>query len=243
MCSVGPANLSVVSSIAVAFDIIFYVGKQEIVRNWITLLMHPQSCIDLILSPWHDYQELWKYIYTQNLLDSNTVGSIDAIKMLSSEPSVDLAYMVDVFVTVTTISQRHSSPEFQPPTTDQLYPRHKHLLIKQSLRCRVFDEVSCLPNYPSHLWIMPRLNTQSKRKALELGTCLNNLVNGNSVSYISRQVICTYVLESQVEIHLPELIWVMNRKYRLARLYSGCSLLKHEHPFNSQYQLMCLLMA
>jgi len=38
---------------------------------------------------------------------------------------------------VTNIAQRHGNPEFQPATTDQLYPVHKHLLIRRSVRCKV----------------------------------------------------------------------------------------------------------
>ena len=37
---------------------------------------------------------------------------------------------------VTSMSQRLSSPEFQPTTTESLYPLHKHLLIKRSQRCK-----------------------------------------------------------------------------------------------------------
>ena len=39
--------------------------------------------------------------------------------------------------TVTNIAQRHANPELQPVTTDKLYPTHKHLLIKRSVRCKV----------------------------------------------------------------------------------------------------------
>ncbi|KAG2455275.1 DCTN4 protein, partial [Polypterus senegalus] len=38
---------------------------------------------------------------------------------------------------VTTLRQRLLQPDFQPICASQLYPRHKHLLIKRSLRCRV----------------------------------------------------------------------------------------------------------
>lgn len=38
---------------------------------------------------------------------------------------------------VTNIAQRHANPELQAATTDQLYPRHKQLLIRQSVRCKV----------------------------------------------------------------------------------------------------------
>lgn len=41
---------------------------------------------------------------------------------------------------VTTLHQRLLQPDFQPICASQLYPRHKHLLIKRSLRCRVSND-------------------------------------------------------------------------------------------------------
>lgn len=38
---------------------------------------------------------------------------------------------------VTTLRQRLLQPDFQPAGASQLHPRHKHLLMKRSLRCRV----------------------------------------------------------------------------------------------------------
>uniref|UniRef100_A0A4W5LCA0 Dynactin subunit 4 n=1 Tax=Hucho hucho TaxID=62062 RepID=A0A4W5LCA0_9TELE len=38
---------------------------------------------------------------------------------------------------VTTLRQRLLQPDFQPAGASQLHPKHKHLLIKRSLRCRV----------------------------------------------------------------------------------------------------------
>lgn len=40
---------------------------------------------------------------------------------------------------VTTLRQRLLQPDFQPAWASQLHPRHKHLLMKRSLRCRVSD--------------------------------------------------------------------------------------------------------
>lgn len=40
-------------------------------------------------------------------------------------------------LTVTTLRQRLLQPDFQPAGASQLHPRHKHLLMKRSLRCRV----------------------------------------------------------------------------------------------------------
>lgn len=40
-------------------------------------------------------------------------------------------------LSVTTLRQRLLQPDFQPAGASQLHPRHKHLLMKRSLRCRV----------------------------------------------------------------------------------------------------------
>jgi dynactin-4 len=53
------------------------------------------------------------------------------------DPLTDDIYTKPLSLTnVTSLSQRHANPEFQPATTAELYPRHKHLLIKRSQRCR-----------------------------------------------------------------------------------------------------------
>ena len=41
------------------------------------------------------------------------------------------------FPPVTTLRQRLLQPDFQPSGASQLHPKHKHLLMKRSLRCRV----------------------------------------------------------------------------------------------------------
>lgn len=45
---------------------------------------------------------------------------------------------------VTTLRQRLLQPDFQPAGASQLHPRHKHLLMKRSLRCRVSAPSSVL---------------------------------------------------------------------------------------------------
>ncbi|MEJ1279277.1 dynactin 4 [Cricetulus griseus] len=47
---------------------------------------------------------------------------------------------------VTTLQQRLLQPDFQPVSASQLYPRHKHLLIKRSLRCRESQVLLTLTN-------------------------------------------------------------------------------------------------
>lgn len=46
---------------------------------------------------------------------------------------------------VTTLRQRLLQPDFQPAGASQLHPRHKHLLMKRSLRCRVRTLCSTFP--------------------------------------------------------------------------------------------------
>uniref|UniRef100_A0A8C2J4N2 Dynactin subunit 4 n=1 Tax=Cyprinus carpio TaxID=7962 RepID=A0A8C2J4N2_CYPCA len=46
---------------------------------------------------------------------------------------------------VTTLRQRLLQPDFQPAGASQLHPRHKHLLMKRSLRCRLVFLLYTLP--------------------------------------------------------------------------------------------------
>uniref|UniRef100_A0A6I8NXE3 Dynactin subunit 4 n=1 Tax=Ornithorhynchus anatinus TaxID=9258 RepID=A0A6I8NXE3_ORNAN len=48
---------------------------------------------------------------------------------------------------VTTLRQRLLQPDFQPVCASQLYPRHKHLLIKRSLRCRKCEHNLSKPEF------------------------------------------------------------------------------------------------
>ncbi|MBN3281601.1 DCTN4 protein, partial [Polyodon spathula] len=48
---------------------------------------------------------------------------------------------------VTTLRQRLLQPDFQPISASQLYPRHKHLLIKRSLRCRKCEHNLSKPEF------------------------------------------------------------------------------------------------
>ncbi|KRT81399.1 hypothetical protein AMK59_5019, partial [Oryctes borbonicus] len=59
---------------------------------------------------------------------------------------------------LTTISQRLLQPEWQPVTVDKLFPIHKHLSVKQSLRCR-----SCEHNVSK-----PEFNPNSVRFKIQL---------------------------------------------------------------------------
>uniref|UniRef100_A0A6I8PWN4 Dynactin subunit 4 n=1 Tax=Xenopus tropicalis TaxID=8364 RepID=A0A6I8PWN4_XENTR len=48
---------------------------------------------------------------------------------------------------VTTLDQRLLQPDFQPICASQLHPRHKHLLIKRSLRCRKCEHNLSKPEF------------------------------------------------------------------------------------------------
>uniref|UniRef100_A0A4W5LCD2 Dynactin subunit 4 n=1 Tax=Hucho hucho TaxID=62062 RepID=A0A4W5LCD2_9TELE len=49
--------------------------------------------------------------------------------------------------TVTTLRQRLLQPDFQPAGASQLHPKHKHLLIKRSLRCRKCEHNLSKPEF------------------------------------------------------------------------------------------------
>uniref|UniRef100_A0A672GM65 Dynactin subunit 4 n=1 Tax=Salarias fasciatus TaxID=181472 RepID=A0A672GM65_SALFA len=89
---------------------------------------------------------------------------------------------------VTTLRQRLLQPDFQPAGASQLHPRHKHLLMKRSLRCRKCE----------HNLSKPEFNPTSIKFKIQL------LV---SVSYIPEVRIMSipnlrYMKESQVLLTL-----------------------------------------
>ncbi|KAG8128517.1 hypothetical protein E2320_015351 [Naja naja] len=64
------------------------------------------------------------------------------------EPLLEDYYTRPVNLTeVTTLKQRLLQPDFQPICASQLYPRHKHLLIKRSLRCRKCEHNLSKPEF------------------------------------------------------------------------------------------------
>lgn len=64
-----------------------------------------------------------------------------------------------VLSSVTTMDQRMASPEWQPEKTNSLYPLHKHILVKRSLRCR----------YCEHNLSKPEYNPSSIKFKIQLG--------------------------------------------------------------------------
>ncbi|XP_069510135.1 dynactin subunit 4 isoform X1 [Ambystoma mexicanum] len=64
------------------------------------------------------------------------------------EPLPDDYYTRPINLTeVTTLHQRLLQPDFQPICASQLHPRHKHLLIKRSLRCRKCEHNLSKPEF------------------------------------------------------------------------------------------------
>lgn len=48
---------------------------------------------------------------------------------------------------ITTLKQRLASPDQQPSTVDKLFPFHKQLLVKKSMRCRSCEHNVSKPEY------------------------------------------------------------------------------------------------
>ncbi|XP_043925331.1 dynactin subunit 4 isoform X1 [Protopterus annectens] len=64
------------------------------------------------------------------------------------EPLPEDYYIRSINLTeVTTLHQRLLQPDFQPLSASQLHPRHKHLLIKRSLRCRKCEHNLSKPEF------------------------------------------------------------------------------------------------
>lgn len=62
---------------------------------------------------------------------------------------------------MTTLRQRLLQPDFQPPGASQLHPKHKHLLMKRSLRCRVCIDPSYCYYYYFLCSLWHRLHSKS----------------------------------------------------------------------------------
>ncbi|KAK7085882.1 Dynactin subunit 4 [Halocaridina rubra] len=72
----------------------------------------------------------------------------------------DNIFTEEVFLSsVTSMEQRMASPEWQPSETGSLYPLHKHILVKRSLRCR----------YCEHNLSKPEYNPSSIKFKIQLG--------------------------------------------------------------------------
>lgn len=92
-----------------------------------------------------------------NSLMGGLSKDVDNVKIHDVEPSVasdDVENLPDdlytkplVLAQVTNITQRLANPEFQQASADGLYPIHKHLLIKRSLRCKECEHNLSKPEY------------------------------------------------------------------------------------------------
>lgn len=83
--------------------------------------------------------------------DETTILEIESAETVTEFPELD----DEIFSTpiqlnkVTTIDQRLSSPEFQPVQVNNMYPRHKHLQVRKSVRCKKCDHNLIKPDYNS----------------------------------------------------------------------------------------------
>lgn len=75
-----------------------------------------------------------------DIIPSEAVEEVDSLPADIYIKSVNLAQ-------VTTLSQRLAQPEFQPELVSDLFPAHKHLMIKRSQRCRSCEHNVSKPEY------------------------------------------------------------------------------------------------
>jgi len=70
-------------------------------------------------------------------------------KSLDEEDDLPAELLTDElsFYKVTSLPQRFSQLDFQPETTSDIFPRHKHLMIKRSQRCRRCEHNLSKPEY------------------------------------------------------------------------------------------------
>uniref|UniRef100_A0A8K9UUC1 Dynactin subunit 4 n=1 Tax=Oncorhynchus mykiss TaxID=8022 RepID=A0A8K9UUC1_ONCMY len=67
---------------------------------------------------------------------------------------------------VTSLRQRLLQPDFQPAGASQLHPKHKHLLIKRSLRCRKCEHNLMLYYFSVRIMSIPNLRFQKECQVL-----------------------------------------------------------------------------
>lgn len=89
--------------------------------------------------------------------DANKSGASSKTKQTTINPSIatdDIPELPDSFLTqklnlinVTTLKQRLNNPSVQPSTVNNLYPQHKSLSIKRSLRCRQCEHNVIKPEF------------------------------------------------------------------------------------------------
>ena len=92
---------------------------------------------------------------------SSAAGATDAtgqpVEMVPSAPvdvaeieekSIEELFEAEVDLTqITGLGQRFMQMEVQPASTSEVFPRHKHLMIKRSQRCRKCEHNLCKPEY------------------------------------------------------------------------------------------------
>lgn len=98
-------------------------------------------------------------VVARKLAGLSTIGSKDeeskeSEELMPAEAFENIDPLPEEYLTqpvnlakVCNINQRLMQPEFQPTCTDQLFPRHKHLLIKRSQRCKECEHNLSKPEY------------------------------------------------------------------------------------------------
>lgn len=69
------------------------------------------------------------------------------IQLTESKKQDCICTYLSIYIAVTTIEQRLLQPDAQPATVDKLFPIHKQLSVKQSLRCRKCEHNVSKPEY------------------------------------------------------------------------------------------------
>ncbi|XP_032885643.1 dynactin subunit 4 isoform X1 [Amblyraja radiata] len=120
---------------------------------------------------------------------------------------------------VTTLHQRLLQPDFQPINASQLYPKHKHLLIKRSLRCRKCEHNLSKPefnptsikfkiqlvavNYVPEVRILTIPNLRFMKESQVLLTLTNPVENLTHVTLLPCEESDSDVADSTAKVVLP----------------------------------------
>ncbi|KAA0709612.1 Dynactin subunit 4 [Triplophysa tibetana] len=116
---------------------------------------------------------------------------------------------------VTTLRQRLLQPDFQPAGASQLHPRHKHLLMKRSLRCRKCEHNLSKPefnptsikfkiqlvavSYIPEVRIMSIPNLRHKKASIALCNMTKNVINGTIETLSSLEDILPKMLNNRLK--------------------------------------------
>ncbi|XP_037776028.1 dynactin subunit 4-like [Penaeus monodon] len=92
------------------------------------------------LSPLSPYSPKGDGSQTSELTPSEAAEEVEGLPADIFTEEVNLS-------SITSMEQRMASPEWQPEKSSDLYPLHKHILVKRSLRCRHCEHNLSKPEY------------------------------------------------------------------------------------------------